>query len=328
MNQIINYKISHYLRHETNDILWTGSAHNQNTIKMAFWNTGLYPPSSKARAKNISEEKLLHAWLIIEHFLITLKMDFFALCEISEPYIENLENVLSPKGYKISRSTASDKNLIQDNALIYNSKIFQLIDKKDIINPHYSGRLKVATLYQIQLTDGDLFNIYVCHWPSRLSREENWLGRDDLGVTMRAEIDLLMQKEGPCTKIIVMGDFNDEPFNEPIADKLMASRDMGLVIANRRFLYNPFWRKLGGIKSYNKDCLTGIPYGTYFYKNAKGNTKWHTFDQIIFSSSFVAKSKWHLREEDTVIHDEILNHVIVGKGIFDHLPISAIIEKE
>lgn len=294
---------------------------------MAFWNTGLYPPSSTARAKAVNEEKLLRAWFVIDHFLTSLRMDLFALCEISEQYIQNLESILSPKGYKICRSTNSDKNLIQDNALIYNSRLFEVIDKKDIVSAHYSGRLKVATLYQIKLSNGDLFNIYVCHWPSRLSRAEDGIGRDDLGIAMRAEIDYVMQDQGAYAKIILLGDFNDEPFNEPLADKLMATRDMGLVISNRRFLYNPFWRKLGGITSYSKDCLTGTPYGTYFYKNGKSNTKWHTFDQIIFSSAFMAKNTWHLREEDTLIHDELLNHVIVGKGIFDHLPISATIEK-
>lgn len=294
---------------------------------MAFWNTGLYPPSTIARAKEIKEEKILHAWLILDHFLTNLKIDLFALCEINESYISHLEEILSPKSYKISRSTTADGNFIQDNALIYNSLIFELIEKKDIVKAHYSGRLKVGTLYQMKHLGGDVFNIYVCHWPSRLSRAENGLGRDELGIAMRIEIDLLMYEQGTSAKVILMGDFNDEPFNEAIADKLMASRDMALVIANNSLMYNPFWRKLGGLKSYSKECLTKTPYGTYFYKGARGNTKWHTFDQIIFSSSFVANNNWHLREEATLIHDEILDHVIVGKGIFDHLPISAIVEK-
>lgn len=321
-NHQASYQIRQNIKYDAIDNM------RSSLIKMAFWNTGLYPPSTVARAKGTSDEKLLKAWFIVDHLLIKLKLDLFAICEISEAYINNLHKILSPKGFQIKHSTEADGNLIQDNALIYNTRIFELIEKKDIIKPHYSGRLKVGTLYKLKHIQGDLFNIYVCHWPSRLSRAENGIGRDDLGIAMRAEIEILTQEQGPLTKIVIMGDFNDEPFSEPLADKLMASRDMGLVTARKEFLYNPFWRKLGGLTSYEKGCEPGIPYGTYFYKGAKGNTKWHTFDQIIFSSSFVGSSDWHLRENDTIIHDEIIDQVIIGKALFDHLPVSAIVERE
>lgn len=68
--------------------------------------------------------------------------------------------------------------------------------------------------------------------------------------------------------------------------------------------------------------------GTYYYKGDESN-RWKTFDQIIFSSSFVSGGHWFLNEEKTeVFYDnEFIDFIFSSKSKFDHLPIISSIER-
>lgn len=304
---------------------WTYSVGGfSHELRFAFWNTSLYPPSSSARSKVVSGEKLLRARFVVDQLLDDVSVDVLALCEVDKGYAGNLADSLSGRGFEVESSVEQDVNFIQDNLLIYRRAKFLLIDKKDILHLHYSGRLKVATKYLMRHVNGQAFHFYVCHWPSRKTRAENGIGRDDLGYALRSEIEAL----GVGASVVIMGDFNDEPYNEGLADKLMASRDLALVANKPQFMYNPFWRRLGGVSSYSKGSNKNLPYGTYYWKDSKGNTKWHTFDQIIFSSSFVVGGEWHLKESDARIHDEFYGYILEKGASFDHLPVSAVIERD
>jgi len=60
------------------------------------------------------------------------------------------------------------------------------------------------------------------------------------------------------------------------------------------------------------------------------DTNWRTFDQIIFSSTFLGQCEWELNETYTQIIPLEPFDVLVGKAteIFDHLPVMSVVERE
>ncbi len=81
--------------------------------------------------------------------------------------------------------------------------------------------------------------------------------------------------------IVIMGDFNDEPFSSSLMDYLFATYDMETVRKQQDLykviLYNAAWEGLAKSKP-----------GSYFYDKSSA-CKWSMLDQIIFSPSFLLK---------------------------------------
>ena len=128
-----------------------------------------------------------------------------------------------------------------------------------------------------------------------------------------------------------MGDYNDEPFADSLTTGLSSTRDLTRVRKKPSLLYNPFWRHLGEAKAYKQGINISAKKrcGSFYYKS-DSITRWHTFDQMLFSSCFISGSAWHLNEELTGIIDtpELFNLVIDSKQKFDHLPIISVLERE
>ena len=129
--------------------------------------------------------------------------------------------------------------------------------------------------------------------------------------------------------IIILGDFNDEPFDAALADHLMATRDRALAAKKSHLLYNPFWRLLGCPIPYRQTSQEMSPYSGSCYYRSGESARWRTFDQIIFSPSFLGKTSWHLCEDLVQILDFPFFTDIVrrAKHSFDHLPVIAVVEK-
>jgi hypothetical protein len=67
-----------------------------------------------------------------------------------------------------------------------------------------------------------------------------------------------------------------------------------------------------------------------FSKIEDFDTKWRTFDQIIFSSAFLEQSEWQLNENYTQIlqFQPFNDFVSKANEIFAHLPVIGVIERE
>jgi len=67
--------------------------------------------------------------------------------------------------------------------------------------------------------------------------------------------------------VIVIGDFNDEPFSDAMQSQLRGVRERRLVHGDpdRELLYNPFWRKLGEHRPAGRVAPSFSPAGTYYY---------------------------------------------------------------
>jgi hypothetical protein len=137
-----------------------------------------------------------------------------------------------------------------------------------------------------------------------------------------------IQSNDPHAIIILAGDYNDEPFDRSLADHLMATRDRQFAATKSHLMYNPFWRYLSHPKYIEGPSCSTYPAGTYYHSNAR-DTRWRTFDQIIFSSSVLSGGPWELDEALTcVLHFPAYSEMVMNSNHqFDHLPVLGTIRK-
>lgn len=289
-------------------------------ITFAWWNVGLKPPV--ASAKEPSAASALRPWFGFCHLDELMGIDLFAFGEVSDSFVCTVGQLFKRLGFESLSITGKEGRVIFDIGIFYRSKKLQFVESKNIIHPHYSGSLRVAVRVEFLIVESyEVIYFYISHWPSKMSRPE--VGRDELGYALRTDINSILEEDGFDAKIILMGDYNNEPFDKPIYDKLVATRDRRVVVDKPYIMYNPFWRSLGGLQPYSRSEKVSPCHGTYYYKSSSHVTKWFTFDQIIVSSAFMGHSSWHLDEECTSVfnyhEDTCLNEDFFKS--FDHLPI-------
>ena len=177
------------------------------------------------------------------------------------------ENLIH-RGWRYIHYEGNDKRGV-DCALLYNPTLFEpigssLVPYRDVRND---------TVYQTRgfllvtgVMGGETVHIIVNHWPSRSAKSP---AREGAGTFVRHLKDSLMNAV-PGSKVIVMGDLNDNPDNVSVSESLGAvydKKDTG----GAKGLYNPWWKIF-----YEEDG------GTLKYEN-----RWHLFDQIILSGNLL-----------------------------------------
>ena len=160
------------------------------------------------------------------------------------------------------------------------------------------------------------------HFPSHL-REPQEAIRRQFASDLAREIKL--RRGAMDSHLVVLGDFNDEPFSDAMHGQLRGMRERNLVYTDkeRELLYNPFWRKLGERHPAGTGAPGFSPAGTYFWRtNAANGQRWFTFDQILVTAAFLSGSGWTLDEEhtDVMCPDALFSATSLKHGI-DHLPI-------
>ncbi len=163
-----------------------------------------------------------------------------------------------------------------DVGFIYNPKYFKVISSA----PFYvqlPGGSKEAhhtrdVLYVKGILAGDTVHVFVNHWPSRSGGEERSIpARAAAAQVCRTRIDSLLALN-PNSKIIAMGDLNDDPVSPSVAKVMKAKADKDKV--GLTDIYNPW------INLYKK----GI--GTLAYQDA-----WGLFDQIMISGAWLPRDQ-------------------------------------
>ncbi|MDR0712288.1 MAG: endonuclease/exonuclease/phosphatase family protein [Prevotellaceae bacterium] len=120
------------------------------------------------------------------------------------------------------------------------------------------------------LLDGELMHIIVMHWPSRRGGEKRSKPlRSSAATLCRSIVDSLYSADANA-KIIIMGDFNDDPNNASLT-KILKARP-SVEKTEKGGLYNTMYR---------------------WFKNGVGslawNDSWNLFDQIIVSEPLLGK---------------------------------------
>lgn len=281
------------------------------SLSLAWWNTSL-SPRGKARENNIENQMIAGEAILL--MLLEKKIDFLAIGEVSPSDIEYFNVLLADTIYEVTSCFDKVGRGQFSQAYIYNIVNIQILQQTILEFSQLDRNYRVGHSLIVETKCKSLINIIVSHWPSKLQSDNDTV-RNQLANTIRSNIDNLSED-----KVILMGDFNAEPFEESLSEYLLASRDKLKVRKKKQLFYNPFWSKLG-MSQCEGFC------GSYFYKSGKVSN-WYLFDQIIVSSSFLNNQEWNLVSEKLLIGTEFILGLVKNTNLhFDHLPVFTQLEK-
>lgn len=184
---------------------------------------------------------------------------------------------LMPANFQIVHYDSPDNRGV-DVAMLYRPDQFEYIDSESIpfTMDGYDNFKTRDILMVYGRIAGEEFAIYVAHLPSRVGGKGGDLR--SRGAEIIREHSLDMMKEHPGIKVVVMGDMNDDPFNDSMAKVLGARLDPEDVV-NPEDMFNPFWR------------LLNEGFGSNGYQDV-----WSLFDQIIVNGSLLnAEEGLHIK---------------------------------
>lgn len=122
-----------------------------------------------------------------------------------------------------------------------------------------------------QTREKEVLHVFVNHWPSRRGGElETAQKRNLVASILRQRVDSVF-KTDPAAKIVITGDFNDDPYNASITKVLKAQIPENATIPSG--LYN----------------LSSKFIKTYGTGTLKFRGNWSVFDQVIVSGALLAK---------------------------------------
>ena len=206
-----------------------------------------------------------------------------------------------------------------DVALLYDTTLFK-VDSSEIFSLElYNDAGLPDYTRDILLVSGELdgFNVHVIvnHWSSRREGEKETEHKRIAGSDKVGEIISSLRLQDKDAKIIVIGDFNDDPTSKSI-ERLVTGYG----------LFNAFET----LRAYNR--------GT-----TKHNRQWNLFDQILVTANFLEKSANTIQFESSNIFDEEFLKRFEGKykgapfrtyvgkkykgGYSDHFPVYITLKK-
>lgn len=251
--------------------------------------------------------------------------------------------LLRSRNYQIIHYDSKDVRGV-DAALLYNPKYF-IPDTSGILPVLISGEAAHSRMKQTAESlsgdvpdysyysrdvlwvsgklDGESVLIYVNHWPSRLGgASRTAAARRTAALVCKHHLDSV-RKERPTVKVIVMGDFNDDPISPSIQKTLRAGEASDTLHGN--YLINPW------IQAYKHGN------GTLAYQDA-----WGLFDQIIISASWLSCTYGfryhaaHIVRKDFMLENSgrykgyplrFWDGMQVRGGFSDHLPVYVVLLK-
>ncbi|MDQ1771986.1 hypothetical protein GQR60_04880 [Labilibaculum sp. A4] len=199
------------------------------------------------------------------------------LCEVeNRSVLEALisQEKLKSADYGIAHTESPDRRGI-DCALLYQKNKFKYLSH-DIIGIHFPDEpnYKTRDILHVEgiLGSNDTLHLFVNHWPSRIGgAEKSEKNRVFVAEQLKIAVNKLQEKN-PNAKIIIMGDFNDEPNNKSAEEILAATNNKDT--SNPEALYNLMYDlKING-------------KGTYNYKG-----DWNMLDNLIVSNSLISNTK-------------------------------------
>ena len=283
------------------------------------WNTGRY------------KKKINDLGHVISSLNINELPEIVGLCEIeNKAVVTDLVNsrFLAKGDYGIVHEESPDARGI-DVALIYRKSEFKYLSHEIYqINFDFEPETTTRDILYVkgQFKDGEILHVFVNHWSSRRGGQEaSEPKRVQAAKVLRAKVDSIFKTDKKA-KIVIIGDFNDEPTNKSIHEVLNATNK--LRPDTKTELYNLMFDK----------SVNGL--GTY---NFRGN--WNMLDNIIVSKNLLNCKKGYMVTPDGgqilkkrwMIYDNVKTGQFTPSrtyggpnyygGISDHFPVYFILRK-
>jgi len=278
-------------------------------LRFAFWNLeNLF--DTKDDPTNPGDDEFLPAtgWederyaRKLDHLaavIAELDPHLLGVCEIeNRGVLEDLlrDPRLAAKGYRIEHVDSPDRRGI-DLALLHRGP-FELAPRERAVHLHPivlpEGKGPTRGILEVNLVIAhNPLTVLVQHWPSRSGGAEASVpNRIAAAETARRIVTARLDEEraaGREADILLIGDFNDDPFDPSIAKHLDAVRGKFALGGDRgrTRLFNPSW------------AFLGVPdRGTIYY-----DAGWNVFDQAILSRGLLAPEGFLYVDGSLAIHD-------------------------
>ena len=241
-------------------------------------------------ANRWTPERYQHKLRNMSHVISLIGGDGPAIIGVAE--IENrgvledliAEESLRDKHYDIVHYDSPDRRGI-DCAILYQPEVYKVFASgaRAVEIPNEPWIKTRDVVYASGLLDGEIVHILVGHWPSRSGGEAVSLHRRMAAAkTMRSVADSLYTLF-PDSKVIMMGDFNDDPISPSVRE--------GLGVQNHPEQTKPADYYTPMLQLYNKGM------GTLAYRDV-----WNLFDIIAVNGELIGSkpTTWQLyRDPET-----------------------------
>jgi endonuclease/exonuclease/phosphatase family metal-dependent hydrolase len=250
-----------------------------------------------------------------------------------------------------------------DVSLAYDDRKLNPLERRShVVHLRYATRDIFEVVFELVET-GERLVVVASHWPSRsrgrwrseplrIAVAENvaFIVRDHVRfdaehyLQLKAAGDLVAVRERWETKVLIMGDFNDEPGDRSLVEHLQASSELDRVTgptnaitrfraeaadyrSDDTFLYNASWKFLGPENT-----------GTFFIDSTEEEAfanRYQVLDQMIASRGLLGAAGLRLDVGSVRIHSTPTVATPSGrprgfdrrtmKGTSDHLPVTAVL---
>ena len=198
------------------------------------------------------------------------------MCEVENLHVVELllaRTRLGRMGYRVVHQESPDRRGI-DVAMLYHSKQFSPISYQAIPlskpgNPDFKTR---DILHVTGVMATDTLHFFVNHWPSKYGGVvETESSRALAARTLKLAVDSLFSNE-IHSKIIIIGDMNDSPFDDSVNLHLKAQHNFDSILCHQ--IYN-----------------LAYPLASKGIGSNKFQGKWEMIDQIMVSGALLGNEK-------------------------------------
>ena len=251
-------------------------------------------------------EKLSHMAFVISKIAMDETPDGLAVCGVCE--VENRgvlddlvkEASIKDRDYQIVHFDSPDRRGI-DVALLYQAKFFKVVNvaKHRLTMEGDSSFRSRDQLVVSGLLNGDEITFIVNHWPSRYRGEEASRPKRKVAAELSRHIVDSLLSLNPDSKIVLMGDLNDDPDDVSVLTYLRTVEGTDQLATGD--LFNPM------LKMFHDG------QGSLEYRD-----KWNLFDQMIISQGLLKKDNQGYSFVTARIFDKA--YMKEGKGKYEGYP--------
>ncbi|WP_225032304.1 endonuclease/exonuclease/phosphatase family protein [Paraburkholderia sp. XV] len=292
-------------------------------LVFVWWNTSLSPLGTPRGTQDDLDIVVRY----LKAFREEWGADVIGLGEVSTSDLIQIMEHLDDPHLTLHDATGAVNGTRFDIALLYDKRRLHQTFNRPLIATYGNHSLKIGERIDLISSETEVpLTVVVSHWPSRLFAPDFAPKRAEMGMALRSILDTI-RDDFSEPYLVLMGDYNDDPFSPALADHLLATRDRELARRSNPLLYNPSWRWIGESLPHGADGTDVGVCGTYYYRSGTP-TRWHTFDQIMFSSAFLRSGTFTLRESlgRIISTSDLVERLRSATSIFDHLPVLAAID--
>ncbi|WP_159874667.1 endonuclease/exonuclease/phosphatase family protein [Aquitalea denitrificans] len=275
------------------------------------------------------------------------KPTIIALGEITAKSASDLKDRLFPEYNLISLDVKPGAPSLQ-LAILHKKTIqgVELTEAPPIVVPYTHKSTRPMAVLNIS-SNNSIIQCIVCHWPAKFE-DGSEKCRERIADYLSQYVydflntDSLKNKKKKST--ILIGDFNQEPFEKSVWSDLNTHRHRARAFdkhwtdkdIKRVHLYNCSWRLLGELSPLLPSGNMKNAAGTYYWKKKKS---WHNLDHVIVSQGLLGTTPPFIDESSLTIIalPEFIPSGVPEKfsitqdghsGLSDHLPLFATIKME